>query len=75
MLLDVVIVANYTSKSCFTNRLSHFEGKEVFSFANQPVDCPLSGKNDSHCLDHVNFSHPRITILDVMPNNVEDVRM
>jgi hypothetical protein len=71
-----VVVTNYTFESCFTNRLSHLEeGEEVFGFAKQFFKCPHGVDNDSHCLNHVTFSHPRITVPNVVPNNVEDVCM
>jgi len=72
----VVVVTNYMFKSCYTNCLSHLEEvEEVFGFAKQFVNCPHDVDNDSHCLNHVTFSHPRIIIPNVVPNNLKDVRM
>jgi hypothetical protein len=70
-----ITLANYMFGSSFTNCLPHLEGEEVFGSSKQFVDCPLSTDNDSHCHDHVNFSHPRVTIPVVEPNIVNDVQM
>jgi len=56
-------VANFTSRSSFTNRLSHFEGEEVFGSTKRLADCPLDANEVSHPLDCVNFSCPRIFVL------------
>ncbi len=69
------IVANYTFGSSFTNRLPHLEGEEVVGSSKWLVNCPLNIDNDSHHLDHVNFSCPRVTILVVKFNIVGDVHM
>jgi hypothetical protein len=55
-------VANFTFGSSFTIRLSHFEGKEVFGSAKQPIDYPLGVDKDSHRLDSVNFFRPQVSI-------------
>ncbi len=57
-----VVVANFTSRSSFTNHLLHLEGKEVFGFAKQLVNCLLGVNEDSHHLNHVNFFCPRESI-------------
>ncbi len=53
-----IVVANYMFEPSFANHLPHLEGKQVFGFVKQPVDCPLSIENDSHHLDFVNLSCP-----------------
>jgi hypothetical protein len=68
-------MANYTSKSSFTNCLSHLEGEKVFGSSKQPASCPLGANNDSHHLDCVNFSCPHVTVPIVEPNIVDDVHM
>ncbi len=55
-------MANFTFGSSFTIRLSHFEGKEVFGSAKQPIDYPLGVDKDSHRLDSVNFFRPQVSI-------------
>jgi hypothetical protein len=51
------------------------EGEKVFGFVKQFVNCPHGVDNDSHCLNHVIFSRPQITVPNVVPNNLEVVRM
>ncbi len=58
-------VANYMSRSSFSDHIPHLEGEEVFGFAKRSVDCPPSADNDFHHPNHVNFFCPRITILVV----------
>ncbi len=70
-----IVMANYLSRSSFTNCLPHLKGEEIFGSSKQFVDFPLSTNNDSHCLDHVNFSCPWVTIPTVEPNIVNDVHM
>ncbi len=70
-----IIVANYTSESSFINHLLHLEIEEVFGSIKRPTTCPISANNDSHHLDLVNFSCPRVIALVVVPNKVEDVCM
>jgi hypothetical protein len=62
-------------ESSFTNHLPHLEGEEVSDSAKWPADCPFSIDNDSHHPNCVNLSHPRITVLTIVPNNVKDVCM
>jgi hypothetical protein len=63
------------STSSFTNFSLYFEGENVFWFVKKLVDCPFDANNDSHCLDHVNFSHPQAIVPVEKPNIVEDVPM
>ncbi len=70
-----IVVANYMFEPSFTNHLPHLEGKTVFGFAKQLVDYIPGAKNDSHHLDSMNFSCPRVTVLTIVPKNVEDVHM
>jgi hypothetical protein len=69
----VTTMANYMFESSFTNHLSHLEGKDIFGYAKQLANCPPNANKDSHHPNHVNFSHPRITIPTVEPNMVEDI--
>jgi hypothetical protein len=39
------------------------------------VDCPLNAKDDSHCLNHVNFSHPQVTVPTIQPTIIRNVGM
>ncbi len=59
----VATMANYISKSSFTNHLPHLKGEEVFGSTKQLAICPLSADNDSHRPNHVNFFRPRVIIL------------
>jgi hypothetical protein len=52
----VTVVANFTSKSSFTNHLLHLEGEEVLGSIKQPTNYPPSADEYSHHLDHANFS-------------------
>jgi hypothetical protein len=69
----VTDVANYTSGSFFTNCPPHLEGKEVFGFAKQLVNCVLSIHKDSHHFDHMNFFCPQVSVMAIKPNIMEDV--
>ncbi len=70
------ILTNFMFGSSFTNCLPHLKGEEVFGFAMWPTNsCPPSIDNDSHHFNHVNFSCPRVIILNLVPNNVKDVHM
>jgi hypothetical protein len=71
----VVAMANYKSKSSFTNHLPHLKGEEVFGSTKQLAICPFSVDNDSHHPNNVNFYHPWITILAAKPNIMDDVKM
>jgi hypothetical protein len=71
----VAALANYRSKSSFTNHLPHLKGEEVIGSTKQLAICPLGADNVSHYPNHVNFFHPRIIILVVKPNIMHDVRM
>ncbi len=71
----VVAMANYRSKSSFTNHLPHLKGEEVFGSTKQLAICPFNANNDSHLPNLVNFLHPWVTILVVKPNIMDDVRM
>jgi hypothetical protein len=68
-------MANFTIGSSFTYHLPHLEGEEVFGFAKRPIDCPLGTKKHSHHPDHVNFSHPWVSILAHELNFVKDVHI
>ncbi len=68
-------MANYTFGSSSTNCLPRLKGEEVFGSSQQLVDCPLGINNDSHCPNHVNFSHPWIIVLIAKPNIVNNVHM
>jgi hypothetical protein len=69
----VAVMANFTTRSSFTNHLPHFEGEKVFGFAKRPVDCPPSINKHSHHPNHVNFYHPWVFVLVLEPNFVKDV--
>jgi len=69
------IVANYTSNLSFTNCLPRLKGEEVFGSSKWPTNCPPNVDNDSHCLDRVNFSCPRIIVLATKPNVMDNVHM
>lgn len=71
----MVVVANYMSKSSFTHFSLYFEGEKVFGFVKKLVDCPFDANNDSHRLNRVNFSRPRVIVPIDEPNIVEDVPM
>jgi hypothetical protein len=71
----VVIVANYTSGSSYTNRLSHLERKKKFGFAKRPIDCPPSIDENSHHLDHVNFFLPWVYVQIIELDIVQDVHI
>jgi hypothetical protein len=47
----------------------------MFRFVKRHVDCPPSTDEDPHRLDHVNFSCPRVFVLALEPNFVEDVHV
>jgi hypothetical protein len=66
-------MANYTSKSSFTNRPPHLKGEEVFGSSKRHVGGPFGANNNSHHPNHVNFFHPQITILVIEPNVVDNV--
>jgi hypothetical protein len=68
-------MANYMFESSFKNHPLHLEGEEVFGYDKQIIDCPLSVDNESHCLNYVNFFHPKVTIPTIEPNIVEDLCM
>ncbi len=70
-----IVVANYTSRSSFTNCLPHLKGEKVFGFAKRLIDCLPCVEEDSHCLDHVNFSHPWVFVPTIEPNIVEDIHV
>ncbi len=70
-----VIMANYTSKSSFTNCLLHLKGKEDFGSSKQYNDYLPCVDNDSHCFNHMNFFHLQITIPTIESNIVDDVHM
>jgi hypothetical protein len=44
----------------FCTREPHFEGEEVFGSQKRKADVPLGSEHESHRLDKVNFSHPRV---------------
>ena len=44
----------------FCNREPHLEGEEVFGSTKRKLDMPIGSEGDFHCLDNVNFSHPRV---------------
>jgi len=71
----VVDVVNYTFGSSFSYRTPHLEGEEVFRSTKQPVNCPPSANNDSHCHNRVNFSCPQVIVLVVQPNIIKNVSM
>ncbi len=56
-------------------KCGHLEGEEVFGSSKRFADPPLNTNNDSHRLDHVNFSCPWVTIHAVEPNIVNNVHM
>jgi hypothetical protein len=70
-----VVVANYTYRLSFTNCLPHLKGKKVFGFAKRLIDCLPGVEEDSHCLDHVNFSRPWVFVPTIEPNIVEDIHV
>jgi len=71
----VAVLANFTTRSSFTNHLPHFEGEKVFGFAKQPVDCPPSRNKHSYHPNHVNFYHPWVFVLIPEPNFMKDVEI
>jgi hypothetical protein len=71
----MVVVANYTFESSFTNCLLHLEEEKVFGSTKRFTNCLPSVNNDSHRLDRVNFFHPKVSVLTTKPNIVEDVCM
>ncbi len=71
----MVVVANYTSKSSFTNCLPHLKEEKVFGSTKRFTNFLPSVNNDSHRLDRVNFFHPKVFVLTTKPNIVEDVCM
>ncbi len=71
----VAIVANYMFKSSFTNQLSYLKGKEVFGSSKWLANCPPNPDTNSHHPNFLNFFYPRVTILVIEPNIVDDVHM
>jgi hypothetical protein len=69
----MVVVANYTYGSSFTNCPLHHEGEKAFRSTKRAIDCPLGTNKYSHRHDHVNFSHPRVSILVVELDILEDI--
>jgi len=55
-------MSNISRVKEFLNREPHLEGEEVFGSQKRKLDMPLGYEYDSHRLDRVNFSHPRIQI-------------
>jgi hypothetical protein len=43
-----------------TTRIPHLEGKEIFGNTKRKLDLPLGDDGNSHRLDKVNFSQPRV---------------
>jgi hypothetical protein len=43
-----------------TTRIPHLEGEEIFGSTKRKLDLPLGDDGDSHRLDKVNFSQPRV---------------
>jgi hypothetical protein len=70
-----VVVANYTSRSPFTNCLPHLKGEEVFGFAKRLIDCLPGVEEDSHCFDHVNFSCLWVFVSAIELDIVEDIHV
>ncbi len=68
-------VANYISRSFFTNCLPHLEGEKVFGFVKRHVDYPPGVDEGSHRLNHMNFFCPWVFVLAIKPNIVEDVHV
>ncbi len=71
----VVAMAYYMSESSFTNWLLHFKGEEVCGFAKRSINFPPNIDNDSHHPNRVKFFCPRIIVLAVEPNIMDDVRI
>jgi hypothetical protein len=71
----VIVVANYTFRFSFFYCTSHLEGEAVFGFAKQLANYPPDANNDSHSPNHVNFSHPQVTVIVVQSNVVGNVNM
>ncbi len=65
------IMSNYALGYSFTTWTTHFEGEEVFGFAKCPINFSFGLENDSHRLDHVNFSHLWVAIILPQTNIVD----
>ncbi len=70
----VVALANYMFVFTFFYHILHLKGEEVCGSAKRP-NYPPSVNNDSHHLDHVNFSRPRVTIHVAQPNVIGNIGM
>jgi hypothetical protein len=66
-------IANYISKFLLTTRIFHLEGEEVFRFTKHNAHFLLGADDESHRLDHVNFSHPCVVVPTYQPNSVDDL--
>jgi len=42
------------------SRIPHLEGEEIFGSTKRKLDVPIGDARDSHRLDKVNFSQPRV---------------
>jgi len=71
----VAAMAYYMSESSFTNWLLHFKGEEVFGSAERSINFPPNIDNDSHHPNCVKFFCPRIIVLAVEPNIMDNVRI
>ena len=53
-------ISNIRGVQDFVTREPHLEGEEVFGSQKRKADMPLGYKHNSHRLDKVNFSRPRV---------------
>ncbi len=58
----VATIANYAYEFSFTKQTPHLEGEEVFGSSKRSVDFFPKVDDESHRLDHVNFSHPHVVV-------------
>jgi hypothetical protein len=53
-------ILKYALGSCFTTKITHMEGEEIFGFCKQKFNLHLRSKGDSHRHNCVNFFHPHV---------------
>ena len=78
-----VAIANLPGAEVFCTRNPHLAGEEVFGSQKRKADVPLGYEGESHRLDKVNFSRPRIATQSTranhtscsLPNVVEELSL